>query len=382
MPLSLAALIAGTVIAGYILIGYPLLLALRRGKTAPPVAKDLSYQPSVSIVMAVYNGEAFVGAKLDSILALDYPRDRIQIIVISDGSTDKTESIVRAYADRGVQLIAAPHAGKAAAINQGLARAVHEILFFTDVRQPLDRSALRHLAANFADPSVGAATGKLQLTKPGPGEQADMDLYWRYEVWARTIHSSIDSIFASTGCIYALRRSLAAPIPADTLSDDAVLPLRTFFKGYRVVFDPLAVATDFPALSNTEFRRRWRNLAGLWQVFTRMPELFGSRDRMRFHFLSHKLSRLILPWSLLLIVGASLALPGSWYKKELIAGDAALAALALVDRLVPERTALKRLTSPARTFVVMNAASLYGIAVFFTPAKRLWVPTRVETTSR
>lgn len=382
MHLSYFALIAGVAIAGYILIGYPILLALWRGERAPAVAKDLAHQPGISVILAVYNGAAFVGPKLDSILAQDYPPERVQILVVSDGSTDATEALVRGYAGRGVELISAPHAGKASAVNRALARASHQILFFTDVRQPLDRMALRHLAANFADPTVGGVTGELRLTQPGSGEQADMDLYWRYELWARGIHSSIDSIFASTGCIYAMRRSLAAPLPPDTLSDDAILPLRAFLAGYRVVFDPQAIATDYPALSNTEFRRRCRNLAGLWQTFVRLPALFGPRDRMRIHFLSHKFGRLMLPWAILLILAASVALPASWFRTDVLLSDAALFGLALVDRLVPSWFPLKRLTSPARTFVVMNAASLYAVSVFFTPAGRMWIPTRVETTNR
>ena len=382
MAPSVAWLIVGVAFAGYILIGYPIILALWRGRKAPPVAKDLAYQPSISVILAIYNGAAFVRAKLDSILAQDYPRERLQILVVSDGSTDETEALARGYAGQGVQLIAAPHLGKSSAVNQALARAANEVLFFTDVRQPLDRMALRHLAANFADPSVGGVTGELRLAKPRGGEQADMDLYWRYEVWARKIHSSIDSIFASTGCIYAMRRSLAAPLPPDTLSDDAILPLRAFLQGYRVIFDPEAIATDYPAVSNTEFRRRCRNLAGLWQTFVRLPGLFGSRDRMRFHFLSHKFGRLVLPWSLLLIAGATLALPASRFRTDFLISDAVLLGLALIDRIVPAKFPLKRLTSPARTFLVMNAASLYAVLVFFTPAGRMWIPTRVETTNR
>jgi cellulose synthase/poly-beta-1,6-N-acetylglucosamine synthase-like glycosyltransferase len=382
MPISYAVLSLGIAIAGYILIGYPLLLAMLSRKTPRPVNKDLGYRSTVSVIMAVYNGAAFLRAKLDSILALDYPRELLQIIVVSDGSTDETVRIVHEYSSRGIELVEAPHGGKAAAVNQALARASSEILFFTDVRQPLDRMALCHLVANFADPAVGAVTGELQLTPGSEGEQADMDLYWRYEVWARQIHSSIDSIFASTGCIYAIRRKLASPIPDSTLSDDAILPLRAFFQGYRVVFDPKAIAIDSPAVSGTEFKRRRRTLAGLWQVFVRMPELFTSRNRMRFHFVSHKFGRLVLPWAVLLVVGGTLALPASSFRMWMAGGVFAFFLLALADAAVPRRFPLKRITSPARTFLIMNAASLMALAVFVTPADRLWVPTRVDTPGR
>jgi cellulose synthase/poly-beta-1,6-N-acetylglucosamine synthase-like glycosyltransferase len=379
MPIAYIALILATAAAAYILIGYPLILAAvpRSGR---PIAKNLSYSTTVSAIVAVYNGADFVGAKLESILALNYPRNLLQIIVVSDGSSDETESIVRRFADRGVQLLVVARGGKARALNAAQAIATGEILFFTDVRQILDPGALRHLVANFADPAVGAVTGEMQLVKGRTGEQVDMDLYWRYEVWARTQHSSIDSIFAVTGCLYAMRRSLAVRIPPDTLSDDAMLPLNAFFQGYRVVFDPAAIAIDYPAKSGTEFRRRRRTLAGLWQVFARKPELFTSRDRMRFHFLSHKFSRLMLPWTLLAVVAATLALPATSFRQWMVGGDLALLGLALVDLIVPHGFPLKRLTSPARTFLLMNVASVGALAVFFTKPDKFWAVTKVEKT--
>jgi poly-beta-1,6-N-acetyl-D-glucosamine synthase len=380
MPIVYALLVLALGAVAYILIGYPLLLAAMPRKAGRPVAKNLDYTATVSVIVAVYNGAEFIAAKLESILALAYPADLLQIIVVSDGSSDGTESIVRGFADRGVQLLTVPHRGKASALNAALAISSGDVLFFTDVRQMLDPGALRHLVANFADPAVGAVSGEMRLMKGRRGEQADMDLYWRYEVWVRKLHSSIDSIFTVTGCIYAMRRALAAPIPPSTLSDDAMFALNAFFQGYRVVFEPAAIAIDHPAQSGTEFRRRCRTLAGLWQVFVRKPELFTSRDRMRFHFLSHKFARLVLPWALILSIAVSLALPETWFRRSMIWGEVALLALALVDFLVPHWLPLKRVTSPARTFLLMNAASVAALAVFFTPAERLWATTRVERT--
>ncbi len=373
---ALVLLILGTGIVFYILIGYPILLATMRPKASPPVVKDLRYQTTVSIIIAVYNGAAFIRAKLESILALDYPPELLEIIVVSDGSEDETDSIVSQFSGRGVQLLKVPHAGKAVAVNHGLQRASGEILFFTDVRQPLDSMVLQHLVANFADPSVGGVTGELRLLTGAHGEQADMDLYWRYEVWARKRHSYIDSIFTTTGCIFAMRRMLVEPLPPDTLIDDAVLALGVFFRGYRVILDPDAIAYDYPAIAGTEFRRRLRTLAGLWQVHARLP-LFSGSNRMRFHFLSHKFSRLVLPWAILLVFGASWALPSSGFRTSLLDGELGLIALALVDPFLGRRFPLKRLSSAARTFLMMNAAALLAIIVFFVPATRLWRPTRV-----
>ncbi len=369
----------------YIIAGYPLLLWKLQGRKAPPVAKDQDFRPTVSVVMAVFNGEKLVEAKLDTLFAQEYPADHLEIIIVSDGSTDRTVPLIRQYAAAHtnslyprIVLIEAPKGGKAACLNLGIARAQGEVLFFTDVRQPMDPAALRHLAANFADPTIGAVTGEMHLRRGDGGEQADMDLYWRYEIWARSRQSEIDSLFNTTGCIYAMRRSLAAPIPPDTLTDDAVLPLRAFFSGYRVIFDPAAIAWDFPAVAGTEFRRRFRTLAGLWQVYARLPRLFTSGNRMRWHFLSHKFGRLALPWMLLLVLTGSLLAPSGILRTALLTTQAGLVVLAVVNSIIPEASALKRLSSPARTFLVMNLAALAAVSVFFLPASIIWKPTQTS----
>ncbi len=377
--IALVLFLFAVVLVAYLLVGYPLLLAAVDFRKAPAVAKDPTYRTSVSVVMAVHNGAEFLRAKLKTLLFLDYPAELLQIIVVSDGSTDGTDEIVQEHADRGVILLRVPKGGKAAALNAGMARATGEILFFTDVRQLLRADALEQLVANFADSSVGAVTGELYIMSQDDGEQADLDLYWRYEIWARTKHSQIDSLFNTTGCIYAMRRSLAEPLPPDTLTDDAFLPLRAFLRGYRVIFDPAAMAFDYPTATGREFRRRMRTLAGLWQVHARLPQLFTSANRMRLHFLSHKFGRLVLPWALLIALGASLALPPSWFRTAVWAGEALLLGLAMLDPLVPHGWRAKRLSSPARTFLVMNVAALLAILVFVVPPQVLWKPTRVST---
>lgn len=377
--MSYAIWLVATACFLYTVFGYAAILAYSNPRRRPRVKKDLSYEPSVSILIAVHNGEAYLRDKLNGLLMLDYPLQKIEIIIVSDGSTDKTEQIAAEYEDRSVILIRAPRAGKAAAVNLGIERARGEILFFTDVRQPIEARALRHLVANLADPTIGAVTGELKLLRGDQGEQADMDLYWRYEIWVRSRQSEIDSIFNTTGCIYALRRELAAPIPPDTLTDDAVLPLRAFFQGYRVVFEPAAIARDYPAVPGTEFRRRFRTLAGLWQVHARFPALFTSRNRMRWHFLSHKFARLLMPWALLTALLASVAMPNSIFRTCLLAAQLLAFCLVVINRAVPATWFLKRLTSPASTFFVMNLASLASVAVFVLPTSQIWKPTQVQS---
>jgi cellulose synthase/poly-beta-1,6-N-acetylglucosamine synthase-like glycosyltransferase len=377
--LAAVLLAVASAVVFYVIAGYPILLALFVRRAAPPVQKDRDFRATVSALIAVRNGEEFIRAKLECLLELDYPAHLMEILVVSDGSTDATEAIAESFAGRGVRLIRTSRAGKAAAVNAALRHASGEILFFTDVRQALDTYALSQLVANFADPSIGAVTGELHFLDPDrTGEEADMELYWQYELLARRRHSRIDSIFNTTGCIYAIRRSLAAPIPPDTLADDAVIPLKAFFSGYRVICDPQAMAFDHPTSEGGEFQRKLRTLAGLWQVHVRLPELFTSANRMRLHFLSHKFARLVLPWAILLVWVATMALPASPFRRFLLIDELALVALAALDRFVPKGFFLKRVSSPARSFLVMNLASLLAIGVFVVPPETLWRPTRVK----
>ena len=365
----------------YLIVGYPLLLS-RWNRFGPPVRKDLGFTANVSVVLAVYNGAQFLQRKLENILALNYPPGLLDVVVVSDGSTDTTDKIAHSFANRGVRLFVVPHGGKAAALNEAMSHATGEILLFLDVRQTLDRDALRHLVANFADPTVGAVTGELRfLHSQLFGEASDIDLYWRYELWARQQQSRIDSIFNATGCIYAMRRSLAMPIPPDTLCDDAMIPLQGFLLGYRVIFDPEAVAFDYGQIAGGEFRRKLRTLAGVWQVWVRLPRLFSRQNRMRFHFLPHKFGRLLLPWLLLLGLAGGLLMSGGLLRRSLLILGLAGLALALLDPLLPRDFFLRRISSPARSFFVLNLASLLSAAVFVVPPENLWRPTRIHNAS-
>ena len=368
-----------TAVVLYALVGYPFLLTRFWRRPVSPVRKDLDFHPTVSVVMAVHNGVAFLAKKLESLLALSYPAGLVEILVVSDGSTDSTDTIVESFADRGVRLLRVPRGGKPAALNAGLRNATGEILFFTDVRQPVHPQALLHMAANFADPSVGVVSGEPRFLGQDPtGVEGDLDKYWKYELWVRRRHSEIDSACNTTGSIYTVRRSLVTAIPEDTLADDAIVPLKAFFQGYRIIVDPDAVVYEHRSFAGGEFRRKLRTLTGLWQVHVRLPQLFTRANRMRFHFLSHKSSRLVLPWAILLGCVASLALPSSAFRTLLLAGEVLLVAIAAVDWLVPKSSRLKRLTSPARSFLAMNAASLLSLAVFMLPGKSVWRPTQVK----
>jgi cellulose synthase/poly-beta-1,6-N-acetylglucosamine synthase-like glycosyltransferase len=353
----------------YIVFGYPLLLAMLAHRDHPIYKR---FEPkTVTVLLTVYNGEKYLRDKLRSILALDYPRELMQMLVISDGSTDATDAIARDYAPEGVELLRVPHGGKAAALNAGLAAARGDSLFFTDVRQPLDPGALKSLVASLGDPAVGAACGHVYFLGSPEEQRAHMGLYWSYEKWIRLHHTRIDSIQAGTGCIYAMRRELARPIPPGTLLDDSYLPLCAFFRGYRFVFDTGAVAYEYPTSLDAEFRRKVRTLAGIYQLIGIFPALIGPRNRMWIHFVSHKLGRLLMPFALIAMFLSSFGLPGVW-APLMAGGQAAFYLLAWADSWIPRGWPVKRISALARTFVVLMAASFCAVAIFFVPPRKLW----------
>src|SRR6266404_1259830 len=278
----------------YVTIGYPLVLGVLARLRPRPIRKDGEPQ-SVSVVVVVHNGARFIRDKLDSVLALDYPPELMEILVVSDESTDETDDIVREYAARGVQLMRVPKGGKPAALNAAIPRVKSEILFLTDVRQTLEPSSLRRLIACYGDPQVGVASGELIIRKGQSQDASDVGLYWRYESWIRNRLSSLDSMFGSTGPFYTMRRELAVAMPPDILLDDMYLPMAAFFRGYRLVVEDSARAFDYPTTRDTEFRRKVRTLAGNYQMIRLFPHLLGPRNRMCFHYLSYKVGRLLLP---------------------------------------------------------------------------------------
>jgi len=365
---------------GYTLFGYPVLLGLMARWRARPVRKA-PWRATVSIILPVSNGERWVAGKLESILALDYPAELLEVLVVSDGSTDGTASIVGGFTGRGsIQLLEVAKGGKAAALNAALRRAQGEILFFTDVRQQLAPGSLKCLVECFADPQVGVASGELVIRAGAGLEEASVGLYWKYEKWIRKQLSRLDSVPGATGCIYAMRRELASALPEDTLNDDMFLPLGAFFRGYRVIFDEGALAFDYPTALASEFRRKVRTLAGVYQIVGFYPALLGPGNRMWIHFVSHKFARLLMPWAMIVAGVASFGLPAPW-KGWAIGVQAAGYLLACLDPWVPGGFPLKRWSSPVRTFAVLMAASLCAVGILFVPPRVLWKETRVSTGS-
>jgi cellulose synthase/poly-beta-1,6-N-acetylglucosamine synthase-like glycosyltransferase len=368
--LSITIFVFVSAVMLYALFGYPLLLGWLAKRASNPVHKDDKLRP-VSFVIAVYNGESFIGRKLKSVLSLNYPRELMEVLVVSDGSTDRTDDIARSFESQGVRFLRVPHGGKAAALNAAVPLVSGEILVLCDVRQTLDPDCLRKVVACFGDPKVGAVSPQTIIVEGEMHEEASTSLYWRYEHWIRMRMTRIDSTFGYSGAFAALRRSLWVPLPPGTLLDDVYVPLKAFFRGFRILYEPTATMYDYPTVLHSEFRRKVRLQAGLYQMLKIMPELLSSRNRMRMHFLSAKYGRIIVPYCLLALALSTLGLPPFW--RALMGGGQLLFyGLAAIDHFVPDGVALKKITSPIRTFVVLMAASLAAVRVYFVSPTSLW----------
>ena len=301
----------------------------------------------------------------------------MQILVVSDGSEDRTDEIVRSFENRGVTLLSVPRHGKPAALNAGIPLCQNEILVLTDIRQRIHPDGLRNLIACFGDPSIGAVSGEVTILRGASQEEADTRLYWKYEMWIRRNMSRLDSTFGTNGPFYALRRDLAVHIPPDTLCDDVYLPLAGFFRGYRIVLEESAKVFDYPTSLDSEFKRKVRTQAGLYQSLQLMPQMLRSANRMRFHFISAKFLRLALPFAFIAILISSCGLPGP-FRVAALGLQAMFYGLAFIDAWVSEKTPLKRITSPFRTFVALMTAALLAVKVFFIPPRSLWKETVVR----
>ncbi|BAZ41640.1 family 2 glycosyl transferase [Calothrix sp. NIES-4101] len=287
----------------YCYFGYPVLIYLL-ARFFPKKIDKLPIEPTISIIISAYNEEDCIADKIQNLLSLDYPSSKMEIIIGSDGSTDRTNEIVQKFS---VPILAfydySQRRGKMATINDLVKQAKHEIIVFTDARQSFDKNAIRQLVANFHDPYTGCVSGELHfkpLTVVG-GTGKGISLYWKYEKFLRACESKFQSMLGATGAIYAIRRHLFTPIPQNVILDDMFVPLKIIQKGYRAVFDADAKAYDTVADNpQEEYRRKVRTLYGNYQIFWLLSKLFNPfSSRIALQLFSHKLLRVIAPFLLI-----------------------------------------------------------------------------------
>lgn len=353
--------------------GYPTWLYLRSRFWARPV-HPAPITPDVSIIMAVRNGAKYLPQKLQSLSELDYPKDHIETIVVSDGSTDETDSILSARAVGNFQaLVSTGHKGKAVALNQGICAARGAIFFFTDVRQMIAPDALRNIVSNFADPTVGCVSGELLFSKGSVSPSSDgMGLYWKMEKKIRDWEALSNSSVGATGAIYATRSHLTPQLPEGTILDDVYIPLRIACQGARVIFEPRAIAwDDAPEQVDREFRRKVRTLVGNYQILRIAPWVLSRTNPLRFEFICHKLLRLFVPFALMLAFITSMFLKPVLYR---VAFDVQIAVFVLAGlaSLRPRLGILTRLANASLAFLVLNAAAAVALFYFVSGKKQVW----------
>jgi cellulose synthase/poly-beta-1,6-N-acetylglucosamine synthase-like glycosyltransferase len=350
----------------YTYVGYPAIIWVL-GRFFPRPIRSLPQIEKLTVLIAAYNEEQHIAEKIENCLALDYPPELLDILIVSDGSTDRTNEIVSRYASRfsgRVTLIALPErGGKARALNIGAAAASGEILLLADVRQHFDGQVARALVRNLADPEVGAVSGQLFLLEEGVKEKPEgLGLYWRYEKALRQAESQSGSTVGYTGAVSAVRREFFLPLPLDTLVDDLVTPLQIGAQGYRVVFEPSAHAFDFVSANlGHEFARKVRTLAGVTQTLLRLRQLAGPLSlRLHWQFWSHKVMRLFVPYALAAAFFASAVLDSGFYRAAFLM-QTAIYVLGVLGMLGKLRGGWARLTATPQTFLMLNVAAVTGV---------------------
>jgi len=365
----------------YTYFGYPAWLWLC-SRWRPQPVRSAPFTPFVSIVMVARNEAGLLKRKLDNLLTLDYPANLTQIIVVSDGSDDGTEVILRAYADnpRVTVVLNQLARGKASGLNDALELAQGEIIVFTDARQMLAPDSVRLLLENFADPGIGCVSGELMLGDPNSGDAGKgIGLYWNFEKKIREWEAASGSVVGATGALYAVRRSLLSALPPETVLDDVFVPLQVVRQGARVVFEPRAKAWDTPeSASGREFARKVRTLSGNYQLLQLAPWLLSGKNPVRFRFVSHKLLRLVVPFALAAVLASSLMLQGPIYRTALLL-QLIVYLLSLLALVRLKAGPLERMADAAWTFVLLNTAAAVAFVKFVSGRKIDW--RRPERTS-
>jgi cellulose synthase/poly-beta-1,6-N-acetylglucosamine synthase-like glycosyltransferase len=336
------------------------------GRKPNPPAFDAESAPSVSLIISALNEESVVAERIENFLALDYPEHKLKLVIASDGSTDRTNAIVRSYEQRFPERVKlldySQRRGKSTVLNDTVPDADGEIVVFSDANTFFERRAVQNLVRWFADPAIGAVCGKLKLVTPHRGTNVD-GLYWRYETFLKLCEARLGALLGTNGAIYAMRRSDYLPIPSDTIIDDFMIPLQMkIHTGKRIVYDADAVANEeTPADHRAEFRRRTRIGAGGFQSLVRLWRLLlPQHGWSSFTFWSHKLMRWCCPFFLAAMLVANALLVREPLYAALFAGQLAFYAVALVSHYLPGTNVPMRALRLTSMFSSMNLALAIG----------------------
>lgn len=368
MTIQLFVFLLAVLVLGYTYVGYPLLIAMMARRRGPRHSKA-RISPRVSILVIARNESQRICERIENLLALDYDRDKLEIVIASDGSSDQTATLAKSYSHAGVKVIEFEHnRGKPAVLDDVVPHLSGSIVVLMDSRQHIARQALHALVDNFADPQVGAVSGDLLLSRDASGEGLEgVGFYWRYEKAIRASESCVDSTVGATGALYAIRRELFEPIPKDTLLDDVLIPMQIVRRGYKVLFEPAALASEsLAANASMEYRRKIRTIAGNFQMFCRQRWLLNPRvNRLWFQTVSHKLLRLLCPVFLLLALLSNALLLDNAFFLVVIFLQLLFYAMAIAASFLPEKASQTALLSIPYTFCLLNWSTAVAAYRFF-----------------
>ena len=362
-------------LVAYTYVLYPVLLFLassvaRLGRGAR-TATETAPLPAVSLIIPAHNEERHLPAKLVNLAALQYPKDRLEILFVSDGSTDATNEILqRATGGNMTSLVLPTRGGKSNALNQAVGRVRHDILVFSDAATLFAPDAVSKLVRHFADPRVGVVCGALQFQASAESRQTE-GLYWRYESLLRLMESRIGVTLTASGAIYAIRRACFVPLSADTLVEDLVVPMTARRLGFHVLYDPDARGTDFAASTVAgEFARRVRIATGSFRALGGL--LRGPLDPVTaFAFVSHKLLRWTLPFLLIGMLVTSAALLESPLYLALFVLQALFYGWGLVGYLFRQRIQGIRFALVAYYLLAIHLAFLVGFVRYLSGRREI-----------
>ncbi|MDA8387743.1 MAG: glycosyltransferase [Nitrospiraceae bacterium] len=352
--------------AGYLLLLAALSLGKRRGK------EKKSGSPLVTILLTVRNEERAIGERMENLLSLDYPADRCEILVASDGSTDETERIVEGMLHQGhpafgrpmVRLIRVEAGGKSLAQNRAIPHARGEIIVLTDAGSRFDRSAVKALVRHFADRRTGCVSGKLMLRRDGSAIGESQGFYWRYEMLLRRLESRLGLLHTASGMIMAFRKDLFRPFEA-RYGDDCIIPLDMVARGYRVVHEDSAVVYDhFPATVNGELEARARmTLRNITGTISRIPHLNPFRRPMLFiAVFSHKTLRWLTPYFMLLLFATTCFLfPAGGFYRAFFYLQAVFYCLGAVGCAAEKNRVRLPVAAQVFNFLLANAGFFLGV---------------------
>lgn len=349
----------------YVYAGYPLLLVLVRAVGGARRVAVAEHRPSLTLIVSAYNEAGIIGEKIANSLSLDYPADRLEILVVSDASSDDTDAIVAAATDPRVRLLRmAERGGKTLGLNAAAREARGEILVFSDANAIYLRDALVNLTRNFADACVGAVIGESTYSAAAGGADEEESLYWKYEIAIKRLESAIGSVVGGDGAIYAIRKDLYRAMRADALSD-FVNPLQIVRGGHRCVYEPAARSVETAAGDfDREFRRKVRIVNRAWRAMMSMKDLLNPlrHGLFAFEIISHKLLRWLVPLFMAVVLGANFALLRSgWFYMATLAAQSAVYLLVALAYLLRQKVQLPRIVAVPFYFVMVNIASARGI---------------------